>query len=169
MDITSHVRFGASNVVVVRVNSAFDEHMLPRGDSSDWANDGGIFRPVQLLVTPKTYVERVRVDAVPDLASGEAKLHITGYCRNTGPRRWIGRASIRVIDEETGLVTPTTVPEVNLSIEGGSLEELSIEATLPRAKLWHFDHPNLYILAFQIRNEASDHRIQTTFGVRRLE
>jgi beta-galactosidase/beta-glucuronidase len=30
VDITSHVRFGASNVVV-RVNSAFDEHMLPRG------------------------------------------------------------------------------------------------------------------------------------------
>lgn len=53
--------------------------MLPRRDSSDWANDGGIFRPVQLLITPKTFVERVEVDATPDLANGDGKISITAY------------------------------------------------------------------------------------------
>jgi beta-galactosidase len=37
---------GRPNTVVVRVDNRFDEHMLPRGRSSDWAHDGGIYRPV---------------------------------------------------------------------------------------------------------------------------
>src|SRR5262249_48383950 len=53
LDITNALRWGETNNITVRVDSAFNQHMLPRGDSSDWANDGGIFRPVQLLITPK--------------------------------------------------------------------------------------------------------------------
>lgn len=169
LDITSRLAFGARNVVVVRVDSAFNEHMLPRMDSSDWANDGGIFRPVQLLVTPKTYIERVRVDAVPDFARKEATLRITGYCRNTSSRNWTGRASVQVVDDETGLPAAARVPVTNLSIQAGAIQELAIEATLPQPKLWHFDHPNLYRLVLHIANEDSTHQIETNFGVRKLE
>ena len=35
----------------------------PRGRSSDWAHDGGIYRPVHLLVTPASYVERLDITA----------------------------------------------------------------------------------------------------------
>ena len=37
------------NTLVVRVHNSFNEQMLPRGRSSDWAHDGGIYRPVTLL------------------------------------------------------------------------------------------------------------------------
>jgi beta-glucuronidase len=57
LDIGPMMRRGQPNVIAVRVDNAFDEHMLPRGRSSDWANDGGIFRPVQLLVTPKNLLK----------------------------------------------------------------------------------------------------------------
>ncbi|MBZ5639367.1 MAG: hypothetical protein LAO51_11530, partial [Acidobacteriia bacterium] len=46
--------------------------------------DGGIFRPVQLLITPKTFVERVDIDAVADLSSKEAAVTVSALCRNTG-------------------------------------------------------------------------------------
>ncbi len=69
LDITSLLHWDQSNTIAVRVDNAFNQHMVPRGQSSDWANDGGIYRPVQLLITPKTFVERVDVDAVPDLSS----------------------------------------------------------------------------------------------------
>jgi len=36
---------------------------------------------------------------------------------------------------------------------------------LPKAKLWHFDHPNLYRLEIH----AGAHRYETTFGVRQFE
>src|SRR5271157_6446449 len=90
LDVTHLLHWGEPNSIAVRVDNAFNDHMLPRGRSSDWAHDGGIFRPVQLLVTPKTFVERIDVEAVPDLAAGEGKLTITAYVRNTGSRPWNG-------------------------------------------------------------------------------
>src|SRR6201987_121450 len=84
LDITPMLRLGQSNLIAVRVDNAFNEHMLPRGRSSDWAHDGGIFRPAKLLITPKAYIERVRVHATPDLARREARVEVTGVCRNTG-------------------------------------------------------------------------------------
>ncbi len=83
LDITYLLRWRKSNTIAVRVDNAFDEHMVPRGHSSDWAHDGGIYRPVQLLITVKIFVERVDVEAVPDLATGDGKLAITAYLRNT--------------------------------------------------------------------------------------
>ena len=77
LDITHLLRLGSSNAIAVRVDNAFDEHMVPRGRSSDWAHDGGIYRPVQLHITPRTFVERVDTEAVPDLATGDAKIAIT--------------------------------------------------------------------------------------------
>jgi len=71
LDITHLLDWGRTNTIAVRVDNAFSQHMVPRGASSDWANDGGIFRPVHLLITPKTFVERVDIDAAPDLASGD--------------------------------------------------------------------------------------------------
>src|SRR6266851_3019915 len=43
------------------------------------------------------------------------------------------------------------------------------ETTLHKAKLWHFDHPNLYRLIFSIAGGRESHQLTVTFGVRRLE
>lgn len=54
IDVTPHLNRDQPNRVAVRVDGGFNEHMLPRGRSSDWAHDGGIYRPVQLLVTRRS-------------------------------------------------------------------------------------------------------------------
>jgi beta-glucuronidase len=169
LDITHLLRWGKSNTIAVRVDSAFNDHMVPRGRSSDWAHDGGIFRPVQLLITPKTFVERVDVDAFPDLASGDGKLTITAFCRNTDSKAWMGQASFRIVDDETGLPVLTSSDTPGLSIKSGAAQTVKLEATLPKAKLWHFDHPNLYRLSFSIASDQEKHRFTTNFGVRKLE
>jgi beta-glucuronidase len=168
-DISRFLHWGRPNTIVVRVDSAFNDHMLPRGRSSDWAHDGGIFRPVQLLVTPKTFAERVDVEAVPDLAAGEGKLTITAYVRNTGSRPWNGRSSFQVFDEETGLAVLNSTETSSLSIQSGAVQTVLLHASLPHAKFWHFDHPNLYRLGFSITDERESHQFSTTFGVRKLE
>jgi beta-galactosidase len=168
-DITSMLRWGRPNTVTVRVDNAFDENMLPRGRSSDWANDGGIFRPVQLLVTPKTFIERVQIDAVPDLSSGAAALAINGYLRNMSTKPWTGTASVQVLDDKTGLTVPAGSEPASLSIKPGASQELALKASLAKARLWHFDSPNLYRLAFSITGESENHQIEITFGVRKFE
>src|SRR5882762_2975387 len=89
LDIRRLLRLGRSNTLAVRVDNSFRDGMLPRKQSSDWAHDGGIYRPVQLLITPKAFVERVDIEAIPDLASGDGKLAITAYIRNTSLKSWI--------------------------------------------------------------------------------
>ena len=168
-DITHLLRWGSSNTIAVRVDNAFDTHMVPRGRSSDWAHDGGIYRPVQLLVTPKTFVERLDVEAVPDLASGDGKLAVTAYIRNTSLKLWRGPASFRIVDDETGLTVLASADGPSLSIKSGATHTAKFEATLPKAKFWDFDHPNLYRLIFSIASGQETHRLTATFGVRKLE
>jgi beta-galactosidase len=169
IDITHLLHWGISNTIVVRVDSAFNANMLPRGRSSDWAHDGGIYRPVQLLITPKTFVERVDVEALPDLASGEGKIAITAYFRNKGSKPWTGRATYRIIDDETGLTVLTGPDTPGLTIKSSATQAENFAATLPKAKLWHFDNPNLYRLIFSIASGQESHRLSVTFGVRKLE
>jgi beta-glucuronidase len=169
LDITHVMHWGRTNTIAVRVDNAFNQHMVPRGPSSDWANDGGIFRPVQLLVTPKTFVERVDIDAVPDLASGDGKLTITAYIRNTSVESWSGKTSFRIAEEENSLTVLTDSPSKAFSVKTRAVEKLTLQATLPKAKFWHFDHPNLYRLEFSISGERDIHRFTTIFGVRKLE
>ena len=169
LDITNLLQWGRTNSIAVRVDSAFNPHMLPRGRSSDWANDGGIFRPVQLLVTPKTFVERVDVDAVPEISSGDAKLTITARIRNTSAEPWNGKASFRIAEEQEPLAILSEGSKKNFFVRPGDVETRTFYAMLPKAKLWHFDHPHLYRLEFSISEERHTHRFTTIFGVRTFE
>src|SRR5258708_23751838 len=169
LDITHLLRRGSSNTIAVRVDNEFYEHRIPRGRSSDWAHDGGIYRPVQLLITPKTFVERVDLEAFPDLASKDGKLTITAHLRNASSKSWMGRVFFRVVDDETGLTVLTSSDTPSLTIKSGATQSPRFEATLPNAKLWHFDHPNLSRLIFSIASGGEAHRRAVTFGVRKLE
>ena len=157
---------GTANTITVRVDNAFNEHMLPRGRSSDWAHDGGIYRPVQLLVTPMVFFERVDVDALPDLAAGNAQLDITAFVTNRNSQNYSGAIALRVIDDATGLEV-LHVPEAgSLTVDADKTAPVRLTATLAQAKLWHFDQPDLYRLEASITNA---HRFETTFGVRKFE
>jgi beta-galactosidase len=171
LDITNLLHWDQSNTIVVRVDNAFNQHMVPRDQSSDWANDGGIYRPVQLLITPRTFVERVDVEAVPDLSRRAAKLTITAYIRNTRATTWNGKASFRIVQEGDGESQPVLTGSANktLSVKPGVVETVTLQATLLAAKLWHFDHPHLYRLEFSITDGSHEHTFTTIFGVRRLE
>lgn len=63
LDTSSALRVGESNEVVVSVDNSLDEDMLPRGDSFDWTPDGGLIRPVSLLISPPVLIERIDADA----------------------------------------------------------------------------------------------------------
>jgi beta-galactosidase len=172
-DITQLLRRDTPNTIAVRVDNTFNEHMLPRGRSSDWAHDGGIVRPVQLLITPRTFIEGVDVEAIPDLTGKNAKIVMTAYCRNTSATRWTGNASFRVVEEQTGLIVLSNFLNnsgiQHFSIEARAAQMLTLHATLPNAKLWHLDHPNLYRLEFLIADERESDQFTTTFGVRKFE
>ncbi len=157
LDITRLLKLGAENAIEVQVDNSFVDGMLPRGASFDWAPDGGLYRPVSLLVTPHLYIENVAIEAVPDL-KGKASLEIVVALRNAGA----APASTRVEYE----VADTSVRgSVAASVPARGTKEVRIAATLESPKLWHFDHPHLYTLRVTAGADAFD----TTFGVRSFE
>jgi beta-glucuronidase len=169
LDITQAIQVGRRNNIAVRVDNAFNQNMVPRGRSSDWAHDGGLYRPVQILVTPLTFVEQADVDAAPDLASGDAKLAIAAYIRNASADSWKGTLSFRISDEDSSSAVVTHTASEVFSLNGQTARKICFETTLPDARLWHFDNPNLYQLEVLISDGRDSHRFTTIFGVRKFE
>jgi beta-glucuronidase len=169
-DITRLLHPGADNVLVVMVNSDFDNRMLPRGHSSDWTHDGGIYRPVSLLITPQVYVERVGVDAVPDLANATATLAISAVVRNATDREFRGRLAVHAIEEDTGITALQESNAAAVTIPAGTTITRSLPPLrIANCKLWHFDAPNLYSLSVGLNGTATSHAFTTTFGIRSIE
>jgi beta-glucuronidase len=171
IDAAPHLEWGKPNTITVRVDGSFDEHMLPRGRSSDWAHDGGIYRPVQLLVTPKVYIERLAIAAQPDAASGSAKVEIDVIAHNSTGRGWTGSMRLRIIDEQTGTAAVMQPGPSNVAIEAGQTTTTKLFATVAKASLWHFDQPNLYRAEVTLTggSPAVEHTAASTFGIRRFE
>lgn len=60
LDVTKFVHFG-TNKLVVRGTNEYSPHALPWDRQFDWADDGGIFRPVYLNVCEKGGISSVRI------------------------------------------------------------------------------------------------------------
>ncbi len=169
-DITSFLHPGADNLLAVMVDSDFDNRMLPRGHSSDWTHDGGIYRPVSLLITPKVYIEQVHVDARPDLAAGNADVDVSVVVRNTSDREFSGEIGIRIVDESNGLTALAQLGAGKIRVGAGAkVTQVLHSSKLAKPKLWHFDSPSLYSLSVNLNGAGSSHEYTTTFGIRSIE
>lgn len=170
-DISDALHFGAENVLAVQVNNDFDNRMLPRGKSFDWTPDGGITRPVNLLVTPRVFIERISVDALPDMQSNEAAIAIQTVVRNTTPDSVSLAIGCRVDEENGRQKVLGSENVVTATVPGQSSRTVRLpELTLPDPRLWHFDHPDLYRLQVLVtREDGTGHRQATIFGIRTFE
>jgi beta-galactosidase len=171
LDITPLLEYGKRNTVAVAVTNAFSPSMLPRSNSYDWTPDGGITRPVRLLLTPQVFIESIAVDAWPDLGKGTASLEIKAAVRNASEKDAGLRLGFRVIEEATGLVVLENPAALETRLAAGTtLEQPLPAATLAAAKLWHFDQPNRYVLEVEVSTKKGTvHALSTTFGVRSIE
>lgn len=170
IDVTHLLRYGKENFIVVKVENPFDDIMLPRGRSSDWPPDGGIYRSVHLLVTPKVYIERVNVDADLDPTTPMAVLDITIFLRNSGAKPWKGWLSYMVVEEQTGLPALTKGKAAEVTIAANESKAMSLPAKrLNDVRMWHFDEPSLYSLRVELTGASLKHQFATTFGIRKIE
>jgi beta-galactosidase/beta-glucuronidase len=172
LDISSLLLYDDRNTIAVRADNSFSPDMLPRNKSYDWAPDGGLTRPVSLLVTPPVYLEAIWVEASPDRAARTATLKLAAEIRNASEEKETVGVAYRIVDEETGLTVLDGPSErFSVSLGAGEVKDVSLPpAKLAAVKLWHFDHPHLYRLEVSLlEDQAAVQTLSTTFGVRSVE
>jgi beta-glucuronidase len=168
-DLSPQLRYDAANELHVRVDNSFSNTMLPRMKSFDWANDGGLIRPVQLLVTPPVFIERVEIDAVPDLEKNVAEVTAHAVVRNTLPAGQRIQVSASIRGNAAGpLEHGHAAREAELAADSRSRVQLGPMA-IESPELWHFDRPRLYRLEATIEAGGRTHTRGESFGIRKFE
>jgi beta-galactosidase len=132
---------------------------------------------VSLLVTPQTYIERVEIDAIPDLVSVKPKeegaatrLALRAVVRNSSEQTKQVRVSYRILEnnaQSSGAVEGST----NLiPLAPAATATLAPPATTRQMNLWHFDHPELYRAAVTLECDGKPlHCTTQSFGVHKFE
>lgn len=169
LDLSDHLAIGAQNTLMVRVDNRPNDRMLPRNKSYDWTDDGGIIRPVNLLVTARMFVERVEIDAVPDIASGSAEIKVRAIVRNADSRA--AKANVRAAIRREGKAQELLyLGPVGASVDAHGEQTVELgPVTLKDAALWHFDTPRLYEATIEVNGQSSGHEVTEHFGIRKFE
>jgi beta-galactosidase len=169
IDLTPHLKYGEPNELLVRADNSFSDTMLPRMKSFDWANDGGIVRPVNLLLSPRVFIERLEVDAAPGAENSPATVSVRAVVRNT----FAGEQSAQL----TGLVHRGDASGARYAVSpadarlpaAGAMTVAFDDVAIPSPALWHFDAPHLYHVDVSLAAGGETHTVSATFGIRRFE
>jgi beta-glucuronidase len=121
-----------------------------------WMPYGGIVRPVSLIVTRKTFLKNIKIDAKPDLGRNVAEITVHGFLRNSGNEDAVVTLSGRVAGLEVLL------PRVKISKYGET--QVAWTGTLVRPHLWSVRDPHLYDATLGIGDEG----LTARFGVREI-
>jgi hypothetical protein len=157
-DISSLLNYGAENLLEVHVSKHSSNNTVNNAErKTDWWLFGGIYRPVWLEVSPKTYIEHVAVDAKMD-GSLSADLNLVNIPKNTSVE-----ARISPIGSNENF------PVFTIALNSKT-DKQTIKAKWENVKPWNPESPNLYTLTLSLVNNGKTlHTNNTKIGFRTLE
>ena len=178
-DASSLVKPDEDNLLVVLVDNRRATDRLPahlyEGRSFGWRNYGGIVRPVSLEITGKVFIAQQKVTAEPHLTgvdeADSAAVTATVTVRNTSDRAVKVNLVAKVSEEATGALVSQVKLESPVNMLPGESADVALATTIHRPRLWHFDHPDLYLWSVSLlgADSAALHIAQVNFGVRSIE
>ena len=155
-DLTGHLRFGATNVMAVRVDhSAMDDSRFYVGS--------GIYRHVWLGATEKTHVSRDGVFVTtPGATANRAEAQIQTTLESEGNA---GDVEVRteLLDDKGHRAGETSLTTALAAGKKTVVQRVAVSSP----KLWSPDHPRLYTAVTTLRTGGRTVDIvKTTFGIR---
>ncbi len=171
VDMEDKFRIGVENNLVVRVQNHYSSTALPYGNSFDWADDGGIYRDVSLIITGKAAIDHVKLIAKPVISSYGNRITHTKA----------------TLEAKTVLIPAAAYKDKSCCIEvyKGSEKDMELlyrsadiavtdangvdipEIHFEQVELWHFDNPQLYTAVITLKQEeVITDRVSIRFGFR---
>jgi Beta-galactosidase/beta-glucuronidase len=138
------------NLLIVAVNNSNSHTALPLSNSFDWADDGGIIRPVSIIVTGEAAIDYVQIEANPVLPTPDQPIPsgtingciILHNTLNTS----IDQIELELVLQRGGSTVWSGIQKTTYTGQSITLSEI----TLNEIELWHFDYPNLYELQIRL-------------------
>lgn len=168
-DITKFIREG-ENKLAVEVYKYCDGSYLE--DQDIWRL-AGIFRDVDLIARPKTFISDFFVRAEPDNSFNRAAINIDLQIDNRSTQNISGLHYEAVISgysragDIIDILVTGKVPAIS------KLKEISlqIKSVLEQPKLWSAETPDLYHLVVKLQNTKNEiiDKAECSFGVRKIE
>lgn len=159
LELTPHLRYGAENVLAVRLS--------PEDRSSRWYPGAGIYRNVWLTITGPVHVGHWGTYVTtPEVTDEKATVVVKTELRNRSDRvvKIALRSSIR--DAAAKAVTAAR-SELTIGPGGSTIAAATLKIARPRR--WDVDDPHLYTLTSEvIEGSRAVDRYLTPFGVRTI-
>lgn len=168
VDLTPALRFGADNVIAVRVDSRERKDVPPEGAPKffGFLAFGGIQRDVQLIVRDKLHIERVYY--VTSRIQPDAAVDAQVTVRNDRATAAMVAVRVHILDDQ-GKEVAAAASDVNLN--AGEEKDVHADAApIVDPKLWDPDHPNRYVAIAEVSDGAgTTDRDATWIGLRQLD
>lgn len=168
-DITKYIHKG-ENKLSVEVYRWCDGSYL---EDQDMWRLSGIFRDVDLIARPKTYISDFFVKAVPDNSFNNASISIDLNIDNRSDQDSKG---LYIDAEVSGFSAQGEWIDLTFSKKAAAdqkSKQLSIEinALMKNPKLWSAETPDLYHLKLKLKNNKNEivDKAECYFGVRKIE
>lgn len=173
LDITDYLKNG-NNTIALSVNNntwqtgtvpGAKDYGMPGNPFMGWMNYGGITRPVYLTIEPESYIDNLKVEAIPDLDKGNASIKVISYIRHTSDDPIAAPPSLSVYFQDQPVKLNWGRPLRLSDSDHVSVWEAQAMMDTRDVKLWDIDAPNLYKLQAVYKTDTC----MTTFGIRKIE
>ena len=159
LDLTPFVRFGAENVLAIRLDNP--------PNSSRWYPGGGIYRDVHLLKTAPVHVAHWGTQVTTKIDGKSARVTAKTTVRNDDKSAKTVRLISTVLDSDFQAVAKH---ETTVNLPAGQQQIVAEDLAIPDAKLWDLKNRHRYILVSQIaQGDQILDRYNTHFGVRSIK
>jgi len=168
-EISQYLRKG-KNKIAVEVYKWCDGSYL---EDQDMWRLAGIFRDVDLIVRPKTFIQDYSVHAEPCSDYSKAQINLKFNLENRSGNHSNGlKVDARISGfSNTGNPLDIQLSEKDISILANSSQSYDLKADMINPRLWSAERPDLYVLVLTLKNAKNEilETAQCRFGVRKIE
>jgi beta-galactosidase len=158
-DLTDKIKFGAANVLAVKVRN--------EGENSRWYSGSGIYRHVWLkTMAPAHVAEWGTYVTTRDVGEASAKVNVKTTVQNEGEQAARLTLVTRLLD---GAGREAARVESSHTVEPRASHEFDQDATVRSPALWSPESPALYTAIAELyRDRRPTDRAETRFGIRTI-
>ena len=161
VELTDQARFGASNDLVIRLDTREDLNQPPFGFVVDYMTYGGLYREVFLEVKEPAFISDVFLKPQLELESGTGILRGAVTLDGVEGSGYALRQSISFPDTGAVLARGST------RLKGGSIHT---RIRSGEVRPWNTDSPNLYLVTTELMKDREIiDRVETRIGFRQAE